>query len=286
MTSSIFLLVLTSAIFHSLWNFAARKVSGNLSVLWLGLWFGCLALLPGLVYSLVHTDFPPETRIQATLFILATGLIHAVYFFLLGAAYRHGEISIVYPIARGSGVAFTALIAWWLLNESYTFPGVAGIGLVCLGTISLSAHANRDSKNGRSVVLALCVGISIVAYSIVDKIGVRFVPPIVYIWWLFFLSALFLTPIIYLRHRFTVARDAKRYFGYSLIIGIGSIATYLMILFAFTRGPVGYIVAVREFAVVFGTLLGITVLKEQASAAKLIAIGLIVVGTICIRIGQ
>lgn len=162
----------------------------------------------------------------------------------------------------------------------------AGISMICLGVISLSGVITINTNNKKPAILALCIGISIAGYSIVDKVGVQLVNPIVYIWLMFFLSAIFLAPYIILHYRGSIVGDTKQYFIYALIIGIGSIVTYLMILFAFTLGPVGYIVAVREFAVVVGSLLGIIVLKERVTAIKLTSVSTIVIGMICIRISQ
>ena len=92
-----FLLVLLSAVLHALWNYATKKVSGNLSVLYIGLILACGIFAPVLLLF-------PSSKIlvvPAYPFVLATGMIHALYFYLLSKAYSHGSISTVYPIARG-----------------------------------------------------------------------------------------------------------------------------------------------------------------------------------------
>ena len=128
MTSSVFLLVLIAAIFHAAWNFAARKAAGNLMAVWLGLWLGCAVAFPGVVGIAVCKGLPETVSVQAIAYIIATGLIHSVYFRLLAAGYEHGEISLVYPIARGSGIALTAVLASLFLEESFTLLGIIGIG--------------------------------------------------------------------------------------------------------------------------------------------------------------
>ncbi len=284
MTLYIFLLVIFSAFCHATWNFAARKAAGNLMAIWLGLWIGCAVILPAAIGVVILNGMCAAAELPAISCILATGLIHIVYFRLLAAAYEEGEISLVYPIARGSGIALTAILASFILQEHLTPLGALGIGLVCLGIFSLSTATRRRAEDVKAIRLALGIGASIVAYSIVDKLGVSYVHPIVYIWSMFLIMAVGLTPLLIRRYRGKLWQTARQYKGYAAIIGIGSAGTYLMILFAFTRGPVNYIVAVREFAVVLGALAGIVFLKERLTLVKVVAICVIVIGIIAIKL--
>ena len=222
--------------------------------------------------------------VQPVICIIATGLIHAVYFRLLAAGYEHGEISLVYPIARGSGIALTAILASLFFKESFALLGSIGIGLISAGIILLSAAAERKANDAKAITLALSIGATIVAYSLVDKMGVRYTNPVVYIWSMFLIAAVFLTPFVVRRYRGTLGQITRQYLGYAVVIGVGSIATYLMILFAFTMGRVGHIVAVRELAVVLGALAGIILLKERFTIPKAIAICTIVIGIMCIKL--
>jgi uncharacterized membrane protein len=283
MAPSVFLLVLIAAFCHASWNFASRKIAGNLVAIWLGLWIGCITVFPGVIFIFLHEGFRNATQIKAIACIVATGLLHGIYFRLVSAAYEQGEISTVYPIARGSGIALTAILAFLFFNERYTFQGIIGIGLISGGIFSLSTIANRGIDDLKAVMLALAIGSTIVAYSLVDKIGVSYINPVLYIWLMFLIAAIVLTPALKRRYRYTLSQIAKQYIGYAIIIGVGSIGTYLLILYAFTIGPVGYIVAVRELSVVFGSLAGIIFLKERSTFAKIAAICVIVIGNICIR---
>jgi drug/metabolite transporter (DMT)-like permease len=285
MTFPVFLLVLFSAFCHATWNFAARKAAGNLMAIWLGLWIGCAVILPVAIGVIIYRGIHATMQLTGLVCICATGLIHSVYFRLLAAAYEEGEISLVYPMARGSGIAFTAILAGVLLQEQFTLVGIIGIGLVCAGIIALSREARRRVDDEKATLLALCIGASIVVYSLVDKIGVGYIHPVVYIWSMFLIAGVTLTPFLARRYRVGFAKEARQNIGYASIIGIGSVGTYLMILFAYTRGPVGYIVAVREFAVVLGALAGIIFLKERLTIAKATAIGVIVIGIIGIKLG-
>jgi drug/metabolite transporter (DMT)-like permease len=285
MTTGIFLLVLTAAICHAMWNFAARSVMGNLVVIWSALITGCLLLLPGVIGLAVHQGSDVLIPASAVHYIIATGVIHAIYFALLSRAYEHGEISVVYPIARGSGIGLTALFAWFLLQENISPLGLVGICLVTAGIVSMGMSTRGSGDEERGYRLAVCVGISIAAYSLVDKVGVSKVSPVFYIWLMFFIAALALWPLLVRRHRGVITVTARNNVRNILIIGGGSIGTYLMILFALQMAPVSYIVAAREFAVVIGALLGIVFLKERISVLKGVATVFIVLGLVLLKVG-
>ena len=284
MESGVFVLVLLSAVGHAGWNLAARKVSGNFVVLWLSAWTGALALTPVVLVVAFRAASWSWTPVGVAC-VIATGVIHALYFIALARAYSSGEISVVYPIARGSGIGVTALLAWMLLSEEVSLPGALGIGLVFVGILVMGAPAFRRQGNVEGLRLALTVGLTIPAYSIIDKVGVSLVHPIVYIWFMYLLSALCLWPLIHWRHRGQAMGVWQQHRNYVLVIGLGASLTYLAILFAYQLGPVGYIAALREVAVVIGAVLGIVFLKEEVSLAKLVAVAAIAAGVICIKLG-
>lgn len=284
MAPSVFLLVLIAALCHAAWNFATRKIAGNLVAIWLGLLLGCVVISPGVIVIFLHEGLRDALQVKTMACVIATGLLHGGYFRLVSAAYEYGEISTVYPIARGSGIAFTAILAVLFFNERYTFQGIIGIGLISVGILLLSTVANRGIDDLKAVMLSLGIGATIVAYTLVDKIGVRYMSPVLYIWLMFLIAAVALTPSLKRRYGDTLGQMARQHVGYAIIIGCGSIGTYLMILFAFTMGPVGYVVAVRELSVVFGSIAGIVFLKERGTLTKIVSICIIVIGNICIRL--
>jgi drug/metabolite transporter (DMT)-like permease len=272
-----FLLIILAAALHALWNFAAKKASGNLSVIWIGLAMATIAIIPFLFLLSPDQIFV----LEAWPFVLATGIIHAFYFFALAKAYEYGDISIVYPLARGSGIAGTAIIAYILLQEKISFIGASGILFICLGTVSLGLN-NTHQKRG--IFFSLLVAAMIIAYSIVDKLGVGIIHPLGYIFGLVFLTTIFLAPYMLINKQRELLSAIKNMKKYSLIIGLGSIGTYLIILFVFQITQVSYVVAAREISVAFGALLGIIFLKEQNSAQKMFCIICIVIGMFLIKI--
>src|SRR5215470_10006746 len=156
MTLLVFAIVLLAATLHAFWNFAAKKVSGNLGALWLGL---CLASVLSWPWALLLQRTEGLT-LAGVLYILATGTIHAWHFGFLARSYAVGDISLVYPVARGTGVAGTAVVATMFLPERLSLAGVAGILAICVGTalVGLSRRAHKEQLT--AYVYALLVGLS------------------------------------------------------------------------------------------------------------------------------
>ncbi len=285
MTLKVFILILTAAVCHALWNFAVRKVTGNLVILWLALWAGLIMLLPILVDTLLtreaHTLYQPS----AAWCVIASGVVHAIYFILLARAYEYGELSLVYPLARGSGIGLAALMARAVLHENISLHGACGIFLIFTGVLFMGVGMNRTIDSGKGYFFALSVGLSICLYSLIDKVGVAGMHPVLYIWLMVFLAATLLSPWILCTQKGRIAGTAMSHIPSILLIGGGSLGTYLMILFALTVAPVSYVVAAREFAVVAGAFLGFVFLRETITVPKVTAIVLITVGLVLIKIG-
>jgi drug/metabolite transporter (DMT)-like permease len=272
-----FLLIILAAALHALWNFAAKKASGNLSVIWIGLAMATIVLIPFLFLLSPDQIFV----LEAWPFVLAMGIIHTFYFFFLAKAYEHGDISVVYPIARGSGIAGTAVIAYLLLQEKISFTGAVGISLISMGILLLGFN-NTHQKRG--IFYAMAVAALIIGYSIVDKLGVGIAHPLIYIFGLTLLTTIFLAPYVLINRRLELSVAFKEMKKYALIIGPGSIGTYLIVLFVFQITQVSYVVAARELSVAFGALLGIIFLKEQNSTQKMFSIACIIIGMLLIKL--
>ena len=164
-----FQLVILAATLHAVWNFATKKIAGDLAVIWIGLVMACITFTPFIFFLA-----PDQMAFQKVYpHIIASGVIHAVYFFALAKAYEYGDISVVYPIARGSGIAGTAIAAFLLLQETISPIGVIGILAISVGIFLLGLKNGRQ-KHG--ILFALLVGLMIISYSIVDKLAVENIP--------------------------------------------------------------------------------------------------------------
>lgn len=280
MVAVAFLLVVLSAVLHALWNFLTKRVSGNLCIVYLGILCACVILSPFvLLLPTSHVPLLPASR-----YIIATGVIHALYFFSLSQAYKYGNISTVYPVARGFGVVGTAILAVVLLHEQISAAGIIGIVGVCAGILLIGTSRGRQAGHRAGLLFALFVGATMIGYSIVDKSAVTLIDPVVYIFCLFLLSAVLLTPYMVFTKKGELVEAWNNNKKDSLLIGLGATAGYLLILYAFRMAQASYVVAGREFSVVIGSLMGIVYLHEPLSARKMIGIVMVIFGLIMIRI--
>ena len=279
MSLTAFALVVAAACLHALWNLAAKRVSGNVGVLWLGLCLCGVMLAPFALLSAVRSFDPAGLP-----YIVATGLIHAAYFGFLAAGYRHGELSIVYPLSRGTGVAGTALVAWAVTGEGISALGALGIGSVCLGILLLGQRELRRPNQARSSRLALLVGLTITAYSVVDKLGVGLVSPVVYLAGLVIVTWVVLAPLVLLRYPQECREAWQKHKRTSLGMGLGSMGTYLLILAAFQQANASYVVAARELAIVVAVGLGVGVLKEPLTWLRAVSTAAILVGVVLVKV--
>ena len=285
MTHQVTILVLTAAVLHALWNFAGRQVRGNLVVFTSGLVLSSLLIMPIVVSDLMDRGFNDFLQFPAVACMVTTGILHGLYFLMLARAYEHGRISVVYPVARGSGIALTGFLAWIVLHEKITMNGVLGIALIVIGIFWIGIGIDARERNAHTVKTALLVGLTIALYSIVDKIGVGYVHPLPYMFAMWVIAALTLLPFLWAKTNAEEIRDALRHKKrFIIVVGPVCMVTYFLILYAYTMGPVSYIAAFREFAVVIGSLLGVIILKERMSFVKALAMVMIVLGMILIKI--
>jgi drug/metabolite transporter (DMT)-like permease len=283
---SLLLLGLAAGV-HSTWNLLAKRARDPQVFLWLGL-VGSLVLFL-LPVSLVAVPVPPALWG----IILLSGLLEAGYFVLLGSAYQRADLSLVYPLARGSAPLFVTLFALTFLGERATLPGIAGI-LVIVGGIYTVHLTSLDGRGLRAPLwalrrerashLALLVGVTIASYSVVDKVGVRSVPPFQYLYLVFVVTGVALAPYMLTVRRAAIPREWQAHKAAIVLVAILSVGAYLLVLLALTRSPVSYVAAVREVAVVAGAVLGTIVLREPFGAAKILGAVLLFAGILCIAL--
>jgi uncharacterized membrane protein len=290
MSATALLIILVAAFLHAFWNYLAKKSRNKIAFIWWAVLFSTIIFFPMFLY------YWPLVTISSTGWscIVATGVFHALYFWFMGGAYQRGDLSLVYPLFRGSGPLFVPILAVILLKEQLSAPGVLGISLVVLGIFtihlrSFSIQSIREiflTTRGGASLWALGTGGTIAGYSLVDKIGVNIVHPPVYIYLMFIITLLLLTPFVFVK----VRRDLKKEWKINKIkilsVGFLELFTYLMILFALQIGKVSYVAAVREVSIVFSALIGIVLLREKNAPQKFIGAVLICAGVVLIGLSR
>lgn len=274
MTLSVLGIVLTAALLHALWN-ALVKVSADRAVT-----LGLVATghcLP----ALVLLPFVPVPFAAAFPFIIASTVIHWAYYYFLNVSYRFGDLSLIYPIARGTAPVMVALGATIWANEYLSVWAWAGILTISAGIMILAAVRHADK---RGIGAALLNSAIIAAYSVVDGIGIRLSGSLIgYVVWLF--AAEIIVAVFVIASRFERARSiSQRSLVLGLSGGVISGLAYALALFAKTLAPIGIVSAVRETSVIFAALIGVYWLGEGPARRRLVAASVVALGVIILAL--
>ena len=227
-------------------------------------------------------------------FILASGLLHFVYWVLLTKALETGDLSLVYPIMRSSP-ALVLLFSIFVLNEAVSPQGFAGILLVALGSYTINmqrlsvaelVRPLRAISHDRSIQFAFLTLVSVASYSIVDKLAVGHHHPVIFAYvYPWFSMLLFSGYISKRKTKGEIKSEWQTNRTPILVCGFLSIFGYFLILVAFTLDRVSYIVGLRQLSIVFAVLLGGYALKEKHQRMRFTSASIIFVGTFLIAFG-
>ena len=279
-------LVVCAAVLHATWNALAKRADNQFVFLWSSVSLATLLLLP---VGLVRLPFE-GTATAGLPFVAASVAIHALYFYALGRSYRHGDFSRVYPMARGLGVALVPLIALPVFGEQLSWLGALGVGLVVLGIGALSVTpsamlASTAHRMGTGTAWALVTGLTIAAYSLVDKAGVARLHPMPYITLMGLGLSALLAPVV-LADRPALAHEWRRHWRTILVASAMNLTSYLLVLFAFRLSKVGYVVASRELSILFSAFIGSLWLREGRLAPRLAGASVVLAGVVCIAVAR
>lgn len=266
--------LLGSAVLHACWNLLLKTTPHRRAVVWWALIVTNLCCA-GILIARPHSVLPVWKL------LVVSAALEAGYYLILTAAYRVGDFSLVYPVARGSAPALLALWAMLILAERPTAPGAAGILLVA-GGIGVVGWSGRVGRPSAALALSLLLAFVISAYSIIDGAAVRRVDPVSYTAAMFFLATLLLTPVLMAREGWEGIRGALRAEpGRVVAIGTLQLAGYLIVLWVYARAPVAYGGAIRESSILVGAVLGWRFLGEPFGLRR-VAGALLIVGGIAL----
>ena len=259
-------MALVAAAFHGTWNVLV-KVSGDPITTFrrataMAAVVATLSLVPAwLIFG------RPTLTLSAALLCLVSGVLETAYLWLLSSAYRHGDLSTVYPIARGSAPLISVFVGLLLLGEHLSTPQLVGVGLLLVGILSVTISQAR----GRATLPALMTGVAIATYSSVDRVGVRMATPWFYAWLLFTLMAIALPLSVWIASALGLYRPPPAVqqptWRQAVIIGTFFWAGYFLVLWALSLAPLAVVAPVREIAIVAVAVWGVWRLRERERAA-------------------
>jgi uncharacterized membrane protein len=301
MLTASLMLLLVSAVVHATAQSMIKGARDKLAFAWLMLGFASLAGLPLLAGI---------GRIEARgwVFVAASGTIEAFYYASLTKAYSLGDFSVVYPVSRGSAPLFTLAWSVFFLGERPSLSGVFGILLVVCGiylvnlrSLSEWRRPFSEMKSG-ATPWAIATGVLISFYTTVDKSGMRYFDPVTYLYLIFLVAFILLSPVVLRKDRrgslkdeltleFTrYAPDGRRLDPRSclrvMLCSVLGFVAYCLVLAALKLSPASYVAPVREVSVVVGTWIGIRRLGERGSPMRFVSASLIVAGIAVIALSR
>ena len=268
-------LVLLAAVFHAAWNALLKASENPLSLATRALTWGTVVSLPPVAATWFLTGHPGLPW-AGWLLALASAFLELIYFITLSLAYRRGELSVVYPIARGTAPLLAVLVGLVLLGERLHTVALLGVVALLGGIWAI----RRPAAAGSALWPALLTGVMIAAYTSIDRLGVRLGSPWIYGWLLWLFGAILL--IVYTTIRGVPGSRLTDEPGVSLIVGVLMTAAYFMILFALSVAPLAIIAPLRESAIVLVTAWGIWRLGERRGAWLRLAGALAIVAGIAL----
>lgn len=279
-------LVLAAACIHATWNYLLKRSGGGTLFVW---WFATVSALvyAPLAFVIVWWTQPKLGWMHYGLMI-ASAVLHTGYYMLLDRGYRSGDLSLVYPIARGSGPLITVLCAVLLLHERPSALAIIGAMLICTGAVLLTGNLRGLRERGSLVAVgfALLTGGMIASYTLLDKIAVAsyLVPPILQDWAANLGRVVLMTPMaLHLKNELLPTWRRAR----TAIIAVAVLCplSYILVLTAMVFTPVSYIAPAREISILLATAMGTQLLAEGDTARRLTAAGTMVAGIVCLALG-
>lgn len=257
-------LALLAAVIHGTWNVLVKSEGDPLST------FRRATLMAGLVASVlllpeIVVFGRPAVTFAAVGLCVISSVLETVYLVLLSMAYRRGELSAVYPIARGSAPLIAVAVGLVVFRERLSMEQLAGVALLLVGIAAVAF----SQAGGRATIPALVTGLAIASYTLVDRLGVRMTAPWFYAWLLFALMAIELPVALAVSRRLMglAPGDVIPTWSRAAVIGGSMWAGYFLVLWALSLAPVAVVAPVRETSIVAIAAWGVWRLRERRAAA-------------------
>ena len=293
MSLNAFALILLAGLIHAGWNIAAKKAGGDARFAFF------TAVLMMLVWAplggWLARDAVPLWGAREWAIVALSGVLHVLYYVILLRGYRKADLTVVYPLARGTGPLLTALVAVTLLGERLSAWGVLGIVAVVGGVFLIAGgpgllRAAHDPQARLRVRAGLrygvLTGIFIASYTVVDGYAVKamLLSPVLVDYMGNFVRVAVLAPVA-LRNRAETARLWAGQWRFALLVAVVSPIAYVLVLFAMQEAPMAHVAPAREVSMLFAALIGGHLLDEGDRAARLAGALLIAAGVVALALG-
>jgi drug/metabolite transporter (DMT)-like permease len=286
MTGWALTLILAAAVIHASWNLINKQASGHATFTWL------VAVLSAVFYApatiTIIEIFQLKINFITIGMMAGSAALHTAYFVLLNQGYRAGDLSLVYPLARGTGPLLSSVAAIVLLGERPSLIAVVGALLIIGGVIILTTNLSRlrETAAREAVIYALVTGLFIAAYTIWDKQAVSYfgIAPLVLDWGANVGRAILLSPFAIKYSDQTIAEWREHKYE-AIAVAVLIPLSYILVLTAMRFTPVSYVAPAREISILIGTAMGTRLLAEGDAGRRFVAACAMVLGVVALAIG-
>lgn len=274
----VFACVVFAALLHAGWNAIIKLgVSKPQSMLVLSVGHAALSLPVAIYFG------PPQGAIW--LWVFGSGLIHVAYQLFLGYAYEQGDISRVYPIARGGAPMIVLVFSALVLSDTLTFFETGGILVLGAGIFLMARGIFSNGESGRLLLFALGSAAATAGYSIVDGLGAREMGnAVAYVAWVMIASGIMFIPAVIALQGASVLRVPGSAWGPGCLAAAMSLLAYAIVVWAMTQAPIALVTALRETSIFFAVLIGWFFLGDRIDRPKVVAAIFIVGGALLTRL--
>ncbi len=281
MTATAFALVIVAALIHASWNVVAKKASGGALFVTLGVWVATVAYAP--VFAVYAYWYPPTLGWREIALLALSGALHLAYSLILQRGYQKHDLTVVYPVARGTGPLLSSVFAIIVLGEQVTWYSALGIACIIVGIFVLAGGhrmlRTRTADQMSGVGYGAMTGLMIAAYTLVDGYGVKYllIAPLVLDYLCNLMRAVFVAPMAW-RRRDELREQWRKNGRYAIIIGIISPLAYILVLYAMQTAPISSVAPMRELSMVFAAFLGEKLLGEGHRSERIVGAMLMALG--------
>jgi len=278
MSFTVFMAVLGAALLHAGWNAIIKTgLSKQTSMFLLSVGHALI----GFAFALTK----PFPAAEVWPWLLASGLIHMAYQLFLAYAYEQGDLSRVYPIARGAAPMMVLLVSVLFLSDEMGVMDYVGVFVLGTGIAFMARGVFTNGESRRLLPFAFGSALATAGYTLADGLGARVAgDPLQYVGWLMMLSASFYTPAAIALRGVEVIRASRRDWLMGLIAAAASFAAYAIAVWAMTVAPLALVAALRETSILFAVLMGWLLFGDRMDRGKIIAAVLIVSGVVLTRL--
>ena len=279
MDTNVFLIILLATVMHAVWNGMVKKHPDKVVAV-SGIVFGHVPA------SIIAIILLPAPSVDCIPYIIASALIHQGYNWYLLSSYKIGDLTQVYPIARGFGPLVATIISILILGLVLDNLIILSICLICLGIMILGIFNQPSKKNSKIIQYSLFTGFFIGLYSLVDGYGARVsLSAITYMSWSFILIAFLFPIVLKIKKQENIFKNVmsrgKQIFW---VGGTLSYIIYIIVVWGFTKAPIPMVGALRETSIIFSIFIGYFFLKEKITSKKIFSIILILVGVVGLKL--